>query len=122
LLHNSAQSARQPGGVLVIRRSAAIAADSDQSVAVISAIPTGRVSTRLGRELRALSDNMALTEVSGIDTVKPVRITWTVAVAGLAGILYAAAIGSINPNFGNTTRAPHEKLLSSKACVSCQVE
>ena len=60
--------------------------------------------TRLGKELRALSDNMALAEVSGIDTVKSVRITWAVAgaLAGLAGILYAAAIGSINPNFGIT--------------------
>ena len=61
-------------------------------------------STSLGKELRALSDNMALAEVSGIDTVKSVRITWAVAgaLAGLAGILYAAAIGSINPNFGIT--------------------
>ena len=38
------------------------------------------------------------------DTIKSIRLTWAVAgaLAGLAGILYAAAIGSINPNFGVT--------------------
>jgi neutral amino acid transport system permease protein len=60
--------------------------------------------TRVGKQLRAMSDNMALAEVSGIDTAKSIRLTWAVAgaLAGLAGILYAAAIGSINPNFGIT--------------------
>ena len=60
--------------------------------------------TRLGKEMRALSDNMALAEVTGIDTRRVVRITWAVAGgrAALAGILYAAAIGSISPNFGVT--------------------
>ena len=60
--------------------------------------------TRLGKEMRALSDNMALAEVTGIDTRRVVRITWAAAggLAALAGILYAAAIGSISPNFGVT--------------------
>lgn len=60
--------------------------------------------TRLGRQLRAMADNISLAEVSGIDTIKSIRLTWAVAgaLAGLAGILYAAAIGSINPNFGVT--------------------
>ena len=60
--------------------------------------------TRLGKEMRALSDNTALAEVTGIDTRRVVRITWAVAggLAALAGILYAAAIGSISPNFGVT--------------------
>jgi neutral amino acid transport system permease protein len=60
--------------------------------------------TRLGKEMRAVSDNIALAEVSGIDTRRTIRVTWLVAggLAGLAGILYAAAIGSINPNFGFT--------------------
>lgn len=60
--------------------------------------------TRLGKEMRALSDNMALAEVTGIDTRRVVRITWAVAggLGALAGILYAAAIGSISPNFGVT--------------------
>jgi len=54
--------------------------------------------------LRAMADNISLAEVSGIDTIKSIRLTWAVAgaLAGLAGTLYAAAIGSINPNFGVT--------------------
>jgi neutral amino acid transport system permease protein len=60
--------------------------------------------TRVGKEMRAVADNMALAEATGIDTRRTIRITWAVAgaLAALAGILYAAAIGSINPNFGIT--------------------
>ena len=71
---------------------------------VIALVGLGLRFTRVGKELRAMADNMSLAEVSGIDTVKSIRLTWAVsgALAGLAGILYAAAIGSINPNFGIT--------------------
>ncbi|HEX4767890.1 MAG TPA: branched-chain amino acid ABC transporter permease [Lichenihabitans sp.] len=60
--------------------------------------------TRLGKSMRAFSDNAALAEVSGIDTGRIVDLTWLVSgsLAGVAGILYAAAIGTINPNFGVT--------------------
>jgi neutral amino acid transport system permease protein len=60
--------------------------------------------TRLGKEMRAVADNVALAEVAGIDTRRTIRITWAVAggLAALAGTLYATAIGSINPNFGFT--------------------
>ena len=60
--------------------------------------------TRLGKEMRAVADNIALAEVAGIDTRRTIRITWIVAggLAALAGILYATALGSINPNFGFT--------------------
>jgi len=60
--------------------------------------------TRLGKEMRAVADNIALAEVTGIDTSRTIQVTWLVAggLAGLAGILYAAAIGTINPNFGFT--------------------
>lgn len=60
--------------------------------------------TRLGKEMRAVADNIALAEVTGIDTRRTIRATWLVsgALAALAGILYAASIGSINPNFGFT--------------------
>ena len=60
--------------------------------------------TRLGKEMRAVADNMSLAEVSGIDTRRTIRATWLIAgaLAALAGILYAASIGSINPNFGFT--------------------
>ncbi len=60
--------------------------------------------TRLGKEMRAVADNIALAEVAGIDTRRTIRATWLVAggLAALAGILYAASIGTINPNFGFT--------------------
>ncbi len=60
--------------------------------------------TRLGKEMRAVADNIALAEVTGIDTRRTIRMTWLMSggLAALAGILYAAAIGSINPNFGFT--------------------
>jgi branched-subunit amino acid ABC-type transport system permease component len=60
--------------------------------------------TRLGKEMRAVADNIALAEVTGIDTRRTIRATWLVAgaLAALAGILYAASIGTINPNFGFT--------------------
>lgn len=60
--------------------------------------------TGIGKEMRAFADNRALAEVSGIDTRRIIDVTWLAAgmLAGLAGILYAAAIGSFNPNFGLT--------------------
>lgn len=60
--------------------------------------------TSIGKEMRAFSDNRALAEVSGINTGRIVNITWLSAgvLAGLAGILYATAIGSFNTNFGLT--------------------
>jgi neutral amino acid transport system permease protein len=47
---------------------------------------------------------MSLAEVTGVDTRRTIRATWLIAgaLAALAGILYAASIGSINPNFGFT--------------------
>jgi neutral amino acid transport system permease protein len=47
--------------------------------------------TRVGRATRAVSDNPALAQASGIDTDKVVRLVWTVAMAlaALSGILFA---------------------------------
>jgi branched-chain amino acid transport system permease protein len=47
--------------------------------------------TRVGRATRAVSDNPALAQASGIDTDKVIRLVWTVsmALAGLSGLLYA---------------------------------
>jgi neutral amino acid transport system permease protein len=58
--------------------------------------------TRIGKQMRALSDNLPLAEVSGIDTQRVIVITWLVAgtLAGLAGVLAAAAVGVVTPNFG----------------------
>jgi neutral amino acid transport system permease protein len=73
-------------------------------LAVILLVGLALRFTRTGKQLRALSDNLALAEVTGIDTARAIRLTWAVAggLAALAGILYAAAIGSVNPNFGIT--------------------
>jgi neutral amino acid transport system permease protein len=58
--------------------------------------------TRTGKEMRALADNLNLAEVSGIDTQRVILVTWAAAgaLAGLAGVVSAAAIGVMTPNFG----------------------
>lgn len=58
----------------------------------------------LGKQMRAYADNRALAEVSGITTRRIVTMTWLLSgvLAGLAGLLYAGAIGTFNPNFGLT--------------------
>jgi branched-chain amino acid transport system permease protein len=58
--------------------------------------------TRLGKQIRALSDNPELAETTGIDTDRVVLYTWILAggLAGLAGVVYGASIGVVNPNLG----------------------
>jgi neutral amino acid transport system permease protein len=59
-------------------------------------------STSLGRQTRALADDINLAETTGIDTDRIVLITWAVSagLAGLAGVVYALPAGSANPNLG----------------------
>ena len=59
-------------------------------------------STSLGKQTRALSDSIELSETTGIDTDRIVLVTWAVSggLAGLAGIFYALPAGSVNPNLG----------------------
>ena len=58
--------------------------------------------TMLGKQMRALSDNFELAEVTGIDTDRIVLATWIFAagLGGLAGVLLVAAIGSMTINIG----------------------
>jgi neutral amino acid transport system permease protein len=58
--------------------------------------------TLLGKQMRALSDNFDLAEVTGVDTDRIVLATWVFAggLAGLAGMLLVAAIGSMTINIG----------------------
>lgn len=60
--------------------------------------------TPLGRQMRALADNRDLAETTGINTNRITMLTWLFAgaLAGLAGVLYGAAIGVIEPNIGFT--------------------
>jgi neutral amino acid transport system permease protein len=59
-------------------------------------------SSRLGKEIRALSDNAELAETTGIDTERIVLVTWILAggLAGLAGVVYGASVGVVTPNLG----------------------
>src|SRR5207244_5485782 len=58
--------------------------------------------SRLGKQIRALSDNAELAETAGIDTERVVLYTWILAggLAGLAGVVYGASVGVVNPNLG----------------------
>lgn len=60
--------------------------------------------TLLGKQIRALSDSLQLSETTGIDTDRIVLGTWAASggLAGLAGIFYALPAGSANPNLGFT--------------------
>jgi neutral amino acid transport system permease protein len=58
--------------------------------------------TRIGQIMRAVADNLELAETTGIATGRIAIATWVFAgaLAGLAGVLYAAALGSMTPNLG----------------------
>ncbi len=57
--------------------------------------------TRLGKQMRALSDDLDLAETAGIDTRKVILYTWVFsgALAGLAGVL-AGSITNLRPEMG----------------------
>ena len=57
--------------------------------------------TLLGKQMRALSDNLELAETAGIDTSRVVLYTWVFAggLAGLAGVL-AGAVTDVKPELG----------------------
>jgi branched-subunit amino acid ABC-type transport system permease component len=57
--------------------------------------------TILGKRMRALSDDMSLAEVAGIDTRRVILFTWLFAgaLAGLAGVL-AGALTNLRPELG----------------------
>ncbi len=57
--------------------------------------------TSIGKAMRALSDNIDLAKVSGIDVDRVVRYTWAIgmALAAVGGILYGL-LTNINPNMG----------------------
>ncbi len=59
--------------------------------------------TRLGKALRAISQNRELAQVSGIPARLVVMQTWAVAgaISGFAGFLYGETIGTITPTVGN---------------------
>ena len=50
--------------------------------------------TKLGKALRSTSDNKDLAEISGIDTLKMIRVTWFIGggLAGVSGIIFASTL------------------------------
>ncbi|MDH2443950.1 branched-chain amino acid ABC transporter permease [Amnibacterium sp. CER49] len=68
------------------------------SIVVLVAVGLALQRTRIGRATRAVSDNRALAAASGIDVDRIIRLVWTVsmALAGLAGILYGLVYGGVN--------------------------
>lgn len=72
------------------------------SIVVLLIVGYALLRTRIGRATRAVSDNPALAQASGIDTDKVIRLVWTVAMglAGLSGILYALVVNGIKWDTG----------------------
>lgn len=56
----------------------------------------------LGKTMRAVASNDDLTRLSGLDTRRIIGVTWFLSglVAGLAGVLLGASLGSIGPTMG----------------------
>jgi neutral amino acid transport system permease protein len=74
------------------------------AVGVVVLAATGAMLrwTPLGKQMRALADDPELAETAGINTQRIVIATWLLggALAGLAGVLYAASVGVFTPNLG----------------------
>jgi branched-chain amino acid transport system permease protein len=72
------------------------------AIVVLAMVGYALLRTRIGRATRAVSDNPALAQASGIDTDKVIRLVWTVAMglAGLSGILYALVVNGIKWDTG----------------------
>jgi neutral amino acid transport system permease protein len=90
---------REFGPVLITDRSLAA---MGISIVVLLLVGYALLRTRIGRATRAVSDNPALAQASGIDTDKVIRLVWTVAMglAGLSGILYALVVNGIKWDTG----------------------
>jgi neutral amino acid transport system permease protein len=58
--------------------------------------------TRLGKQMRAMADNLELAETSGLDTRRLIILVWAFggSLAGLAGVFYVASTGGFDPSFG----------------------
>ena len=86
------------GGVVVTGYQLAVVA---VAVVLMFAIHRLLTKTTIGKAMRALSDNMDLARVSGIDVDRVISYTWAIgmALAAAAGVLYGL-ITNVNPNMG----------------------
>jgi branched-subunit amino acid ABC-type transport system permease component len=72
------------------------------AVALLAAMHTILKTTRLGKSMRAMSDNGTLAMTSGIDTKRITTITWFLsgALAGVAGAVLGISEGNLTPAAG----------------------
>lgn len=72
------------------------------AIAVMAAIAVMLKTTRLGKSMRAMSDNTTLAMTSGIDTKRITTITWFLSgtLAGLAGAVLGLTEGNLTPASG----------------------
>lgn len=72
------------------------------AVVVVIGVHLLLTRTRIGKAMRAMSDNADLARISGIDTDRVTTYTWMLSgvMAGLAGIVLAINVTSFQPSFG----------------------
>ncbi len=72
------------------------------AVALLVAVHTTLKTTRLGKSMRAMSDNGTLAMTSGIDTKRITTITWFLsgALSGVAGAVLGIGEGNLTPAAG----------------------
>jgi len=72
------------------------------AVALLAAVHATLKTTRLGKSMRAMSDNTSLAMTSGIDTRRITTITWFLsgALAGIAGTVLGISEGNLTPAAG----------------------
>lgn len=72
------------------------------ALVMIVAVAIAMKYSRFGRATRAVADNRALAEASGIDVDNVIRVVWTVgvALAGLSGVLLGLVLNGIAWNTG----------------------
>ena len=68
------------------------------AILAIAGVGLALTFTRFGRATRAVADNPALAEASGIDVHRVIRVVWVVgvALAGLAGVLLGLVLNGIS--------------------------
>ena len=85
-----------------VRLSLAQAATIVAAAVAIAAIGLFLARSPTGRVMRAMSDDRALAQLSGIDVNRVILVTWVIAgvTSGLAGLLAALVQSTFDPNFG----------------------
>jgi neutral amino acid transport system permease protein len=94
-----------PDGITIGRT---IAVTAIASYAILVLIGVLLRITRLGKQMRAMADNLELAETSGLNTRRLIVLVWAFGggLAGLAGVFYVASTGGFDPNFGFSLLLP----------------